>query len=99
MLPGGCAVMAAEEVEEVEDVEWRLPVFPRLFGSAALKFGPLIVSIDTEGNNMFTQVKENFNKAKEEQAAAVKTQGSLYEISRKAFCKKRSIRPLSVYKP
>ena len=32
---------------------------------------------------MFTQVKENFNKAKEEQAAAVKAQGSLYEISRR----------------
>ena len=31
-----------------------------------------MVSIDTEGNNMFTQVKEDFNKAKEEQAAAVK---------------------------
>ncbi len=73
VLPGGCAVMAAEEVEEVEDVEWLDFGVPEALWICRVKeFGPLIVSIDTEGNNMFTQVKEDFNKAKEEQAAAVK---------------------------
>ena len=36
------------------------------------EFGPLIVSIDTQGNNMFTQVRKDFDSARDEQAAALK---------------------------
>ncbi len=73
VLPGGCAVMAAEEVEEVEDVEWLDFGVPEALWVCRVKeFGPLIVSIDTQGNNMFTQVRKDFDSARDKQAAELK---------------------------
>ena len=66
-FPGGCAVVAAQEVEEITDVEWMDFGMPEaLWVMKVNKFGPLIVSIDTEGNNLFENnqklYKERFDK-------------------------------------
>ena len=66
-FPGGCAVVAAQEVEEIEDVEWMDFGMPEALWIMKVKeFGPLIVSIDTKGNNLFennTKIfKERFDK-------------------------------------
>ena len=53
-FPGGCAVVAAREVEEVTDVEWMDFGMPEaLWIMKVREFGPLVVSIDTKGNNLF----------------------------------------------
>jgi len=53
-FPGGCAVVAAECVEEVTDVEWMDFGMPEALWVMRVKeFGPLVVSIDAEGNNLF----------------------------------------------
>lgn len=58
-FPGGCAVVAAQEVEEVTDVEWMDFGMPEALWVMRVKeFGPLIVSIDTKGNNLFEQNRE-----------------------------------------
>ncbi len=53
VFPAGNAVVAATEVEEIVRAEWRDLGMPRnLMDTARVKeFGPLIVSIDPEGNN------------------------------------------------
>ena len=66
-FPGGCAVVAAQEVEEIEDVEWMDFGMPEALWIMKVKeFGPLIVSIDTNGDNLFennTKIyKERFDK-------------------------------------
>ena len=65
--PGGCAVVAAQEVEEITDVEWMDFGMPEALWVMKVKeFGPLIVSIDTQGNNLFENngkiYKERFDK-------------------------------------
>lgn len=67
IFPGGCAVTAATEVEEIVGVEWEDFGMPEAFWIMRVKeFGPLIVSIDTKGNNLFEQNKVEFNKRKDE---------------------------------
>lgn len=66
VFPGGCAVLAASCVEEVERVEWLDLGMPEAMWVMRVKeFGPLIVSIDTHGNNLFENNKLNFNERKE----------------------------------
>jgi L(+)-tartrate dehydratase beta subunit len=66
VFPGGCAVLAATEVEEIEGVEWTELGMPEsLWISRVKEFGPLIVSIDSEGNNLFEQNKVIFNERKD----------------------------------
>ncbi|EGO65913.1 L(+)-tartrate dehydratase subunit beta [Acetonema longum] len=66
VFPGGCAVLAATEVEEIEKVEWEDLGMPEaLWVSRVKNFGPLIVSIDTKGNNLFEKNKVTFNERKE----------------------------------
>ena len=65
--PGGCAVVAAQEVEELQGVEWMDLGMPEALWIMKVKeFGPLVVSIDTEGNNLFennTKIfKERFDQ-------------------------------------
>jgi L(+)-tartrate dehydratase beta subunit len=70
VFPGGCAVLAASEVEEIERVEWLELGMPEALWVCRVKnFGPLIISIDTEGNNLFEANKIKFNSKK---AAIVK---------------------------
>ena len=66
VFPGGCAVLAATEVEEIERVEWQDLGMPEsLWVSRVKNFGPLIISIDTQGNNLFEMNKAKFNEKKE----------------------------------
>lgn len=66
VFPGGCAVLAANCVEEVERVEWLDLGMPEAMWVMRVKeFGPLIVSIDTKGNNLFEQNKKAFNLKKD----------------------------------
>jgi len=66
VFPGGCAVLAATTVEEVERVEWLDLGMPEAMWVMRVKeFGPLIVSIDTQGNNLFETNKIEFNRKKE----------------------------------
>lgn len=62
-FPGGCAVVAAQEVEELVDVEWMDFGMPEALWIMKVKeFGPLIVSIDTKGNNLFENNKKIFKE-------------------------------------
>ena len=66
VFPAGNAVVAATEVEEIVAAEWRDLGMPETLWNCRVKeFGPLIVSIDTEGNNWFEQQKVEFNKKKD----------------------------------
>jgi len=72
VFPGGCAVLAATEVEEIERVEWLDLGMPEsLWVNRVKGFGPLIVSIDAEGNNLFKKNKVIFNKRKDEVYASI----------------------------
>jgi L(+)-tartrate dehydratase beta subunit len=65
IFPGGCAVVAARQVEEIERVEWRDLGMPEaLWVSRVSGFGPLIVSIDAKGNNLVDANKALFNARK-----------------------------------
>jgi L(+)-tartrate dehydratase beta subunit len=65
VFPGGCAVLAATQVEEIEDAQWRDLGMPEtLWVNRVKEFGPLIISIDTKGQNLFEQNKAVFNEAK-----------------------------------
>jgi L(+)-tartrate dehydratase beta subunit len=67
VFPAGCAVLAATEVEEIERAEWRDLGMPETLWVCRVKeFGPLIVSIDTDGRNMFEENKIVFNQRKDE---------------------------------
>ena len=60
-FPGGCAVVAAQEVEEVTDVEWLDFGMPEALWIMNVKeFGPLVVSIDTKGNNLFENNRKTY---------------------------------------
>ena len=66
-FPGGCAVVAAQEVEEVTDVEWMDFGMPEALWVMRVKeFGPLVVSIDTKGNNLFENNRRIYRQRLEE---------------------------------
>lgn len=65
VFPGGCAVLAATQVEEIEGAEWRDLGMPETLWINRVKaFGPLIISIDSHGNNLFADNKATYNKRK-----------------------------------
>ena len=67
VFPAGNAVLAATEVEEIESANWKELGMPETLWTCRVKeFGPLIVSIDTHGNNWFEQKKVEYNATKEE---------------------------------
>lgn len=67
VFPAGCAVSAATKVEEIERAEWQDLGMPETLWVCRVKeFGPLIVSIDTQGNNLFEQNKLQFNEKKDQ---------------------------------
>ena len=62
-FPGGCAVVAAQRVEEITDVEWLEFGMPEaLWIMRVNEFGPLVVSIDTKGNNLFENNKKIYKQ-------------------------------------
>lgn len=67
VFPAGNAVLAATEVEEIKSANWKELGMPETLWTCRVKeFGPLIVSIDTHGNNWFEQKKVEYNATKEE---------------------------------
>ena len=65
VFPGGCAVLAASKVEQIERVEWLDLGMPEALWICRVKnFGPLIISVDTKGNNLFDKNKAAFNAKK-----------------------------------
>ena len=65
VFPGGCAVLAATEVEQIERVEWEDLGMPEaLWVCRVREFGPLIVSIDTTGDNLFATNTARFQEKK-----------------------------------
>lgn len=67
IFPGGCAVLAATQVEEIERAEWQDLGMPEtLWVCRVREFGPLIISIDTRGGNLIEQNKREFNARKGE---------------------------------
>jgi L(+)-tartrate dehydratase beta subunit len=65
IFPGGCAVLAATKVEKIEGAEWKDLGMPEtLWINKVKEFGPLIISIDTKGNNLIEQNKARFNEKK-----------------------------------
>lgn len=68
VFPAGCAVLAATQVEEIERQEWMDLGMPETLWLCRIKeFGPLVVSIDTHGGNLFEANKVEFNRRKDEQ--------------------------------
>lgn len=66
VFPAGCAVTAAMSVEEIAEHHWDELGMPETLWCCHVKeFGPLIVSIDTEGRNLFEENKVIFNGRKE----------------------------------
>ena len=66
VFPAGCAVVAATQVEEIESADWTELGMPEtLWRCRVREFGPLIVSIDAHGNNLFEQNKVKFNEKKD----------------------------------
>ena len=67
VFPAGNAVLAATEVEEIEQANWKELGMPETLWTCRVKeFGPLIVSIDTHGRNYFEEKKVEYHKKKEE---------------------------------
>jgi len=65
IFPGGCAVIAANCIEKVEGVEWLDLGMPEaMWKFKAKEFGPLIVSIDSYGENLIDNNKKLFNERK-----------------------------------
>ncbi len=72
VFPAGNAVAAAVTVEEIVQAEWRDLGMPETLWNCRVKeFGPLIVSIDAQGNNYFEEKKVVYNQRKEEQLEKV----------------------------
>jgi L(+)-tartrate dehydratase beta subunit len=75
IFPGGCAVLAATQVEEIERAEWQDLGMPEtLWVNRVREFGPLIISIDTKGNNLIEQNKAVFNEKKKPAIDRIKSQ-------------------------
>ena len=67
VFPAGCAVVAATEIERIAEHHWDELGMPETLWCCKVKeFGPLIVSIDAQGRNLFEENKITFNEKKEE---------------------------------
>lgn len=67
VFPAGCAAVAATHVEYIKSAEWKDLGMPETLWTCKVKeFGPLIVSIDTHGRNLFEEKKVVYNKIKDE---------------------------------
>ena len=66
MFPAGCAVGAATEVQRIVEHHWDELGMPETLWCCKVKeFGPLLVSIDANGDNLFEKNKVDFNKKKD----------------------------------
>ena len=70
VYPGGCAVLGAGQIEKIENVFWHeLGMAECMWVMKTKVFGPLIVSIDTRGNNLFAE-NSNFYKSRKDEVIA-----------------------------
>lgn len=68
VLPAGNAVVAALCAEKITGVEWLDLGMPEALWNIRVKnLGPLIVSIDAEGKNLFDEKKKEYAERKEKQ--------------------------------
>jgi len=67
VYPGGCAVLGASQIEKIENVFWpELTMAECLWVMRTHQFGPLIVSIDTQENNIFSENSKWYTSRREE---------------------------------
>lgn len=72
VFPAGCAVVAAACVEKIEDANWKDLGMPETLWTCKVKeFGPLIISIDIHGRNLFEENKVKFNQRKDAAIAEI----------------------------
>ncbi len=72
VFPAGCAVVAATEVLEIQEHHWdELGMPETLWVCKVREFGPLIVSIDANGRNLFEEQKVLYNARKEAAKVAI----------------------------
>ena len=72
VFPAGCAVVAATEVVKIKEHHWdELGMPETLWCNKVKEFGPLIVSIDAQGRNLFEENKVVFNERKEAAKQAI----------------------------
>jgi L(+)-tartrate dehydratase beta subunit len=68
VYPGGCAVLGASQIEKIENVYWyELGMAECIWVMKTQEFGPLIVSIDTQGNNLFAENSAYYASRRKEQ--------------------------------
>jgi len=73
VYPGGCAALAAAQVEAVEAVHWLdLSMGEAMWVLRVRDFGPLVVTIDTMGNNLFDGNKRLFEERKDAAVEALR---------------------------
>ena len=71
VYPGGCAVLGASQIEKIENVFWpELGMAECFWVMKTQCFGPLIVSIDTQGNNLFAENSAYFALRRKERENA-----------------------------
>ena len=67
IYPGGCAVLGAQQIEKIENIYWpELGMAECLWVMKTCRFGPLIVNIDTQGNNLFAENSAHYESRKKE---------------------------------
>lgn len=67
VFPAGCAVTAAEEIVRIKDHYWdELSMSEMVWLCSVREFGPLVVSIDRNGCNLFEENRKIINTRKEE---------------------------------
>ncbi len=72
VLPAGNAVVTALCVEEINGVDWLDLGMPEAFWRISVRcLGPLIVSIDSSGRNLFEEKKKEYTVRKEEQLGRI----------------------------
>jgi L(+)-tartrate dehydratase beta subunit len=72
VYPGGCAVLGAGPIEKIEGVFWQeLGMAECLWVMRTGEFGPLIVSIDTQGNNLFAENSAYYASRRKEYAGKI----------------------------
>ena len=80
VFPAGCAVVAATEVERIAEHHWDELGMPETLWCCKVKeFGPLIVSIDSNGRNLFEENKVEFNRRKDEAIERISSQVGFIE--------------------
>jgi fumarate hydratase subunit beta len=63
---GGAAVLAAKAVKQVKSVEWSDLGMPEAMWILEVgDFGPLTITIDAHGNNLFAEVRSKVDKEKQ----------------------------------